>query len=175
MLRGVGLALLVVTLLGTSASADDSREEAKAHFELARVQYRAGKTRLALEEFRKAYKIAPVPALLYNIALCQEQLGQLSEALESYRAFRATRGEEDHAELDAHIQELERRRVSPPPTVDAEEALRTAPIHKTPVYKKWWLWTTVGIVVAGGVAAGVVLGLRATTAPHPTFPGGEPQ
>ncbi len=29
-----------------------------------------------------------------------------------------------------------------------------------PIHKKWWLWTTVGLVVAGGVAAGLVLGLR---------------
>lgn len=27
-----------------------------------------------------------------------------------------------------------------------------------PVYKEWWLWTIVGVVVAGGVAAGVVCG-----------------
>ena len=31
--------------------------------------------------------------------------------------------------------------------------------EKKPVYKEWWLWTVVGVVVAGGVAAGVVCGL----------------
>ena len=30
----------------------------------------------------------------------------------------------------------------------------------TPVYKKWWLWTTIGVVVAAGVATGLVLGMR---------------
>lgn len=31
--------------------------------------------------------------------------------------------------------------------------------EKKPVYKEWWLWTVVGVVVAGGVAAGVVCGM----------------
>ncbi len=31
--------------------------------------------------------------------------------------------------------------------------------EKKPVYKEWWLWTVVGVVVAGGVVAGVVCGL----------------
>jgi hypothetical protein len=29
-----------------------------------------------------------------------------------------------------------------------------------PLRKKWWLWTTLGVVVAGGVTAGLLLGLR---------------
>jgi hypothetical protein len=29
---------------------------------------------------------------------------------------------------------------------------------ETPVYKKWWVWTLVGIGVAGVVSAGVVAG-----------------
>jgi hypothetical protein len=33
-------------------------------------------------------------------------------------------------------------------------------IAPTPVYKKWWLWTTLGVLVAGGIATGLVLGLR---------------
>jgi hypothetical protein len=31
---------------------------------------------------------------------------------------------------------------------------------KVPVHKRWWLWTIVGAVVAGGVVAGAVLGSR---------------
>jgi tetratricopeptide (TPR) repeat protein len=29
--------------------------------------------------------------------------------------------------------------------------------HATPIYKKWWLWTAIGVVVAGGVVLAVVL------------------
>ena len=30
----------------------------------------------------------------------------------------------------------------------------------TPVYKKWWLWTAVGVVAAGAITAGVIVGTR---------------
>jgi hypothetical protein len=38
------------------------------------------------------------------------------------------------------------------------------PRRKTPAYKKWWVWTIAAgaaVVVAAGVATGVVLGTRA--------------
>jgi hypothetical protein len=38
----------------------------------------------------------------------------------------------------------------------------------TPVYKKWWLWTTIGVVVAAGVATGLVLGLKKDEAGDPS-------
>ncbi len=39
---------------------------------------------------------------------------------------------------------------------------------QTPVYKKWWLWTIVGVVVAGG-AVGLGVGLtQRQPAPTPT-------
>lgn len=34
------------------------------------------------------------------------------------------------------------------------------PHRATPIYKKWWLWTAVGVVVAGGVATAVALSTR---------------
>ena len=36
-------------------------------------------------------------------------------------------------------------------------ATAPAPSRHTPVYKKWWLWTTIGVVVAGGAAATVAV------------------
>jgi tetratricopeptide (TPR) repeat protein len=32
--------------------------------------------------------------------------------------------------------------------------------HETPIYKRWWLWTIVGVVVAGGVITAAVLATR---------------
>lgn len=37
--------------------------------------------------------------------------------------------------------------------------LAAAPARKPPIYKRWWLWTTLGIVVAGGVAVTLALTL----------------
>ncbi len=35
----------------------------------------------------------------------------------------------------------------------------TPPAENTPVYKKWWLWTIVGVVVVAGVGVGLGVGL----------------
>ena len=49
----------------------------------------------------------------------------------------------------------------------------TAPSHdeRTPVYKKWWLWTAVGVVVVGaGLGLGLGLGLSKTGSNATTYP-----
>jgi tetratricopeptide (TPR) repeat protein len=54
-----------------------------------------------------------------------------------------------------------------PPKVETAPALvATAPPpeKKTPVYKKWWLWTAVGVVAVGAaVGAGIAVGLQSNT------------
>ncbi len=40
-----------------------------------------------------------------------------------------------------------------------------APPQKAPVYKKWWLWTTVGAVVVAGAGVGLGIGLAPPAAP----------
>ena len=42
---------------------------------------------------------------------------------------------------------------------------------KTPFYKTWWFWTIIGVAVAGGTTAGVVLGTRGSSkvAPSPNL------
>lgn len=41
----------------------------------------------------------------------------------------------------------------------AEKAEKEDDKEKKPIYKEWWLWTVVGVVVVGGVTAGVVCGM----------------
>jgi tetratricopeptide (TPR) repeat protein len=41
----------------------------------------------------------------------------------------------------------------------------SAPKERTPVYKKWWLWTIVGGVVVVGVGVGLGIGLSGSSAP----------
>ena len=40
----------------------------------------------------------------------------------------------------------------------------------TPVYKKWWLWTAVGVVVVAGVGVGLGVGLTRNSSSGTTFP-----
>jgi tetratricopeptide (TPR) repeat protein len=44
--------------------------------------------------------------------------------------------------------------LAPVPLVEA---------RKTPVYKRWWLWTAVSVVLVGGAVTGGVLGARAAS------------
>lgn len=46
-----------------------------------------------------------------------------------------------------------------------DDARVQAPERRPRVYERWWFWTIVGVVVAGGVAAGVVLANQAPTTP----------
>ncbi len=59
-----------------------------------------------------------------------------------------------------------------PPPASASPSLSltaTAPArHDTPTYKKWWVWTLVGVAVAGGAAAGLAVGLTRNGGSTPT-------
>jgi hypothetical protein len=58
--------------------------------------------------------------------------------------------------------------ASPGAAIAAGPGERTA--ERTPVYKKWWLWTAVGVVVLAGVGIGLGVGLSGGThAPDSRF------
>lgn len=46
---------------------------------------------------------------------------------------------------------------SNPPGLDLSSSSRSGESVSTPIYKAWWFWTGVGVVVAGGVAAAILL------------------
>jgi hypothetical protein len=68
---------------------DAQLEEAKRLFEHAVQAFEAGDIAGAVEKFREAYLLAPLPALLFNIARGQEQLGDIVGACESYETAKA--------------------------------------------------------------------------------------
>jgi len=87
---------LVVTALALAASfcapaarAAGTRNEAQARkrFEQAEHLYRGGQFADALTEYEAGYELAPLPGFLINIAQCQRRLGNLQQALLSYRKF----------------------------------------------------------------------------------------
>jgi hypothetical protein len=49
---------------------------------------------------------------------------------------------------------------------ESRPELTAGPPAKTPVYKKWWLWTVVGVVVVGA-AVGAAVGATASSGPAP--------
>lgn len=81
-------ALLACTLLPAPAFAQTAVEIAAARqwFKDAEQAERAGDCETAIEKFRKALSVKVTPQIELRIGACQEKLGQLASALESYEA-----------------------------------------------------------------------------------------
>ena len=57
------------------------------------------------------------------------------------------------------------------PTAAASAPARdTSPRASTPLYKRWWLWTVVAVVVADGIGAGVAIALSQRSTFDSTLP-----
>jgi tetratricopeptide (TPR) repeat protein len=178
-IRFVVLAIaLAVQVIGRPALADDKEAARRSYLEGTR-RYDLNEFGPALEAFKRAYLDYEDPAFLYNIAQCYRQLGDKENALKFYRSFLRKLPDAPNREevtgtiatLDAALA-AEKATAPPPrvvpspatqdfarPTTVTESPVATAPPPKqTPVYKKWWLWTIVG-VVAAGAATGVAVGV----------------
>lgn len=71
----------------SEASVEARREQAKARFEAGSTHYAAGRYRQAVVEFVEADRLAPSPALSFNIARAYERLSDPSGALRWYRDY----------------------------------------------------------------------------------------
>lgn len=152
--------VLALLLLAAPAFAESPAEvEAKQHFMTGQKHFDAARWADALSEFSQSYQLSKYPALVYKMALCQDQLGKLAEAQALYEKYLA---EDPQTPRRPGIKE----RIG---KIKEQLAIRPAvvvvpvvePPRRTPVYKKWWLWTIVGVVVAGG-AVGVAVGVTQT-------------
>jgi tetratricopeptide (TPR) repeat protein len=92
---------------------DPHDAEARDLFEDGVRMYEQGDYNGALLKFRAAYELSPRGALLYNIARCQEQLGDLQGALRSFQHYlHASEGqlpENDRRMVLEKIRQLERQ------------------------------------------------------------------
>ena len=189
------LCLVFVTLSTGPAFADD-RNAAREAFRRASQHYKLGEFKEALQDFKAAFRAYEDPTFLFNIAQCERQLDQRDEAIRQYKMYlaeapNAANREEVKAVVARLEHEVEEQRArdralaaekatppvsvlppqqTPPPAV-AELTTPTtpppvaAPADK-PAYKKWWVWTIVGVAVAGGVAAGVAVALTQDPKQH---------
>jgi tetratricopeptide (TPR) repeat protein len=124
------LSVVLVAGLLLSATPGDV-EQARAEFDRGAALYRTGDFRGALAAFEAAQAHRPAPEALFNIARCQERLGQLADAVETYRAYlQATPSAPDRQSVAAHIGELEARlpleaslrvSVEPPASVSVDD------------------------------------------------------
>jgi tetratricopeptide (TPR) repeat protein len=147
----------------------------QAQGEAAAKAYEDGKRALDLREFatavarlKEAYRIQPRPGYLFHLAAAYQGLGQASEALQFYRSYLGANPDAPEAgKVRAAMAECQRRVDEERRRAEADRIRRGLPPtpvdpgpRPTPVYRRWWLWTTVAGVVAAAVAVGLGVGLQ---------------
>ena len=82
-------AVVVFVCCGPTALADKplNKQIAQKHYELGEKLYKTSDYPGALSNFIKAYKLAPLPAMLFNIGRCHEVMGQRREAIKYYLLY----------------------------------------------------------------------------------------
>lgn len=161
---------------------DAAETRAREHFRAGQQAYEARKYEDALKAFSEAYGLHPLPGLLFNIAQCHRKLGnydraavfyqqylELSRSRENFSAVRALLSEVQTADREQKRKNAEealrQRQIKLAGTADASRDLglkeasaspgRQAPLAKPSgdsIFKKWWFWTGVGVLVAGTTA-----------------------
>jgi tetratricopeptide (TPR) repeat protein len=165
----VALSVLLTLASQAAAQTADNKELARTRWAEGTRLYDVGEYRAALERFKSAYLVYEEPAFLYNMGQCYRQLDERADAIRSYRSYlRRVPDAPNRQEVEDRIRQLEHqpRKVLPPndtapPTTAPAVAAPASPLvhsgdrlHR-PIYKRWWLWTTVVGVAVAGAAVGV--------------------
>lgn len=90
MMRSVTVSGLALALVSTALAAKPSKQElkeAKKHFEQGRVYQDSGAYDDAIREYEKAYSLAPLPQLLFNIGQTERLKGDKPKAIEAYEKY----------------------------------------------------------------------------------------
>jgi len=141
-------------------------ELAKARFQSGAERYRAEDWDGAITHYQAAYEALPLPEFLFNLGQAYRMKGDRSRALVYYDRFLATNPKSSAADEARALRDrlaTELREAAKPAPVPVVPVVTTpvavsAPPAK-PIYRRWWLWTAVGGVVALGVGLGVGLTL----------------
>lgn len=127
---GIGRGIVAVVLLGAlvaPARAGSEEDAAKAHFLAGQSYYDQASYADALREFTEAYRMSKRPALLYNIARCDEALERFSDAVEMLQRYLdEDPATPDRAAVETRIANLKQRQAAgqakPPPPAAASTA-----------------------------------------------------
>jgi hypothetical protein len=156
-------ALLLAALVATGAArAQDSRDVE------ARDLFVAGKYSQALQIYQDLYTRSRHSTYLRNMARCHQMLRQPDPAISHFRAYlREARDltAQERAEIEGYIAEMQGLRAvqasaspptGPPPPAGTLHATSSRG-ESAAVTRKWWFWTGLGALVAGGVITAIAL------------------
>jgi tetratricopeptide (TPR) repeat protein len=142
---------LAVAVPSRPVHADDpATRAARRHFERGEKLFALGKFDDALDEYQTAFDAKPLPGFLYNIGQCYRNLGDYDQAIFSFKKYLKLEPDASNKEaVERLIEELEEKKAQ---GESAKFVRKPKKGPDKPVYKKWWFWTGIGVVAAGGTA-----------------------
>ena len=154
--RLIAVALVAFVAMSSARADDLATRNAKRYYEQGEKLFALGKFDEALEAYQNAFDAKPLPDFLYNIGQCYRNLGDLEQAIFSFKKYlNLSPNAPDRDKVEKLIADLEARQErgegkklvgpEPPPLQPAAQA-------HTPIYKQWWFWAGVAAV---GVASSV--------------------
>jgi tetratricopeptide (TPR) repeat protein len=164
LLRLIVVGLVGVALAFSAAHAEDAAtRQAKKHYLKGEKLFALGKFDKALDEYQQAFDAKPLPDFLYNIGQCYRNLGDLDQAIFSFKKYlQLSPSASDREKVEKLIDELQQKLDEeqskkivpqpPPPQPEPQPQPRPQPqpVAHAPFYKTWWFWTGVGVVAVGG-------------------------
>lgn len=88
----------------------EDRDTARIHFQAAHAAEERGDWTTAIDEYERAYKLAPHPSVLFNMAAAHEKLGHWRKAAELLQQYlRDSPGADDRATVEGRIERFRDR------------------------------------------------------------------
>ena len=103
-----GLVVAVALAAAPTAASADTKADARALSDEGRRYHDAGDYDRAIIAFRRAYELAPSPALLFNLGQSYRLKGACDDAVIMYRSYLKTEPPAEHRKLtEAHLASVE--------------------------------------------------------------------
>jgi tetratricopeptide (TPR) repeat protein len=158
--------LAVAVARGSARAAEPPVDaEVQRHAVLGQRLLERGQTQEAIAEFRNAYELGADPRFLYDIGDGYRRLGLRDQALFYFEHYlSAAPDAADREDVEEQISAL---RAAPAPSFahDVVVVPVVSPEAERPPWRRWWSWAALGAVIAGGIAAAIVLGRDQTSVP----------
>lgn len=109
-----------------------AKRAAKAHYQKGAKYFNAKRYPQALAEYREAYRLVPVPELLFNMARALHEHGDKAEALDHYKRYLAEAPAGPVADEAREFAATLERELAPPAPVAAPAPPPAAPVPEAP-------------------------------------------
>jgi tetratricopeptide (TPR) repeat protein len=149
--------------------------EVERHATLGQRLLARGRAQEAIAEFRRGYELRADPSFLFDIAECYRQLGLRDQALFFYRRYLTAAPEgPDREDAEEQIAALEKAAKPPAPAPPKAPSLARDVViipvegpaqERRSVWRHWWTWTALGVLVVGGTVAAIALSRDRTNVP----------